>query len=63
VSFQAVRTVAQAKISPALITYIQSTGALFYNQNGAAGGFGKGGQFADLNNGLKLAASDFVIQA
>lgn len=63
VSFQSVKTVAQAKNSRALITYVRSTGALFYNQNGKAQGFGQGGQFADFKNGLNLAASDFIVQA
>ncbi len=61
-SFQSVGTVAQAKNSRALITYVRSTGALFYNQNGRASGFGQGGQFADFRNGLNLAASDFIVQ-
>ncbi|MBD2091782.1 hypothetical protein H6F67_18210 [Microcoleus sp. FACHB-1515] len=59
--FRTVRTIAQARNSDAEITYIQRTGALFYNQNGAAKGFGSGGQFADLANGLQLTASDFSI--
>lgn len=63
VSFQSVKTVAQAKSSKSLITYVRSTGALFYNQNGKASGFGQGGQFADFKNGLNLAASDFIVQA
>ncbi|MBF1999766.1 MAG: PD40 domain-containing protein [Synechococcales cyanobacterium M58_A2018_015] len=61
--FQSVRIVVQAKNSRALITYVRSTGALFYNQNGRAPGFGQGGQFADFKNGLNLRASDFVVQA
>ncbi|MBD2090623.1 hyalin [Microcoleus sp. FACHB-1515] len=62
-SFQSVKTVAQAGSSRALITYVRSTGALFYNQNGRASGFGQGGQFADFKNGLNLGASDFIVQA
>ena len=59
--FRTVRTIAQAQNSNAEITYLQKTGALFYNQNGAAKGFGSGGQFADLTNGLALTANDFSI--
>jgi len=62
-SFQSVKTVGKAQNSRALITYIRSTGALFYNQNGKAPGFGQGGQFADFKNGLNLAASDFIVQS
>ncbi|WP_347280007.1 calcium-binding protein [Leptolyngbya sp. FACHB-8] len=63
VSFQAVGTLAQAQSSRALFTYIRATGALYYNQNRQAAGFGSGGQFADFSNGLSVAASDFLIQA
>ena len=62
-NFQSVKTVAQAQNSRALITYVRSTGALFYNQNGKAPGFGQGGQFADFKNGLNLATSDFIVQS
>lgn len=62
-SFAAVPNLTQAQRSGALITYIQSTGALFYNQNGAAPGFGTGGQFATLQNLPILGASSFVVQA
>lgn len=59
--FASVRTVKQAKSSRALITYVRSTGALFYNENGIRAGFGKGGQFADLTNGLALSRNDISI--
>ncbi|MBD2092443.1 calcium-binding protein [Microcoleus sp. FACHB-1515] len=59
--FKRVNTIAQARNSTAEITYIRKTGALFYNQNGAAKGFGSGGQFADLTDGLRLTTSDFSI--
>jgi Ca2+-binding RTX toxin-like protein len=62
-SFASVATVAQAETSSSLITYIRQTGALFYNPNRNQAGFGSGGQFADLQNGLNLVASDFVVQA
>ncbi|MBD1998278.1 hypothetical protein H6G00_16860 [Leptolyngbya sp. FACHB-541] len=60
-NFASVKTAAQAQTSRALITYIQKTGALYYNQNGAVKGFGAGGQFADLINGLVLTKSDFLV--
>lgn len=63
ISFASVGTVAQAETSTALVAYIRSTGALFYNPNRNQAGFGSGGQFADLQNGLNLVASDFVVQA
>jgi Ca2+-binding RTX toxin-like protein len=63
VSFASVGTIAQAEASNALIAYIRSTGALFYNPNGTAAGFGNGGQFAALLNRANLLASDFVVQA
>lgn len=62
-SFASVGTLAKAQTSSARITYIQPSGSLFYNQNGASSGFGTGGQFADLTDGLSLAASDFLVQA
>ena len=62
-SFASVGTLAQAQTSSARITYIQLSGSLFYNQNGANSGFGTGSQFADLTDGLVLAASDFLVQA
>jgi len=35
--------------------------AIFFNANGAQGGFGKGGQFADLTDGLKLTANNIIL--
>jgi len=63
ISFQSVNTVAQARNSAALITYVRPTGALYYNANGQASGFGRGGQFATLQSNPGLTPSDFVIQA
>jgi Ca2+-binding RTX toxin-like protein len=60
-SFGTVRNLAKAQRSSAQIVYIQQTGSLFYNQNGKKAGFGKGGQFADLSDGLALARQDLVI--
>ncbi|NJN85205.1 MAG: calcium-binding protein [Leptolyngbyaceae cyanobacterium SL_7_1] len=62
VSFASVKTLAEAERSRALITYIRGTGDLFYNANGATRGFGGGGHFARFDDGLALAARDFVIQ-
>ncbi|MEH1966960.1 calcium-binding protein [Nostoc sp.] len=53
---------AAAEISGAKIVYNQSSGALFYNQNGLSAGFGTGAQFANLIGNPSLTASDFVIQ-
>ncbi|WGV23911.1 calcium-binding protein [Halotia branconii] len=52
-----------AAISAAKIVYNQSSGSLFYNQNGLAAGFGTGANFANLTGNPSLTASDFVIQA
>ncbi len=60
-TFASVQNVSQAKYSKATLTYVRKTGSLFYNQNGARQGFGKGGQFADLTNGLALAKSDLAL--
>jgi uncharacterized delta-60 repeat protein len=60
-SFAKVKNITQAKKSKATLTYIQKTGALFYNQNGTKTGFGIGGQFADLANGLLISNTDFSL--
>ena len=60
-SFATVKNVGQAQKSKALITYVTRSGALFYNANGARAGFGAGGQFADLTNGLVLSKSDISV--
>jgi Ca2+-binding RTX toxin-like protein len=61
-SFDKVRSLGQAKRSDDQIVYIRKTGSLFYNANGDKAGFGSGGLFADLRNGLNLAAKDIVVQ-
>lgn len=61
ISFTSVATQKEAQKSKALLTYITKTGSLFYNQNGAAGGFGSGGLFADFTNGLSLRVGDFKL--
>lgn len=62
-SFAKVKTIAQAKRSDEQIVYIRRTGSLFYNANGDKAGFGQGGLFADLKNGLNLTTRDFLTQA
>ncbi|MFM7427561.1 MAG: FG-GAP-like repeat-containing protein [Elainella sp.] len=59
--FATVSSLQQAQTSSALITYIRSTGRLYYNANGANAGFGSGGLVANLGS-VNLAASDFLIQ-
>ncbi|MFN9555749.1 MAG: Calx-beta domain-containing protein [Dolichospermum sp.] len=46
--------------SNARIVYSETSGSLFYNQDGATAGFGTGGEFAVLD---PLTANDFVIIA
>lgn len=67
VTFSSVGNIRQAENSSSLVTYIRSTGNLFYNENGIKDGFGSGGIFANIRkpgsaNG-NLGASDFSIQA
>ncbi|MFM6075545.1 MAG: hypothetical protein ACKPCG_11730, partial [Dolichospermum sp.] len=50
-----------AGTSNALIVYSSSSGSLFYNQNGAAAGFGTGGEFAILTTAPTLTASNFSL--
>jgi uncharacterized delta-60 repeat protein len=59
--FASVETRREAKDSKAALTYVRATGALFYNQNGVEKGFGFGGKFADLTDGLKLTKADISI--
>lgn len=62
-SFEKAKTLAQARTSDEQIVYIRKTGNLFYNVNGDKAGFGQGGLFVDLKNGLNLTVRDFVTQA
>jgi Ca2+-binding RTX toxin-like protein len=62
VSFASVSTLAEAESSAALVTYVRSQGKLFYNENGAIGGFGSGGLFALLKNSSSLTAANFATQ-
>jgi Ca2+-binding RTX toxin-like protein len=52
---------ASAATSLGLIVYSQSSGRLFYNSNGAAIGYGTGGEMAILSNKPILAASNIVV--
>ncbi len=61
--FATVTSNTAAATSKAFIVYNSTNGNLFYNPNGSASGFGTGGQFADLTNGLVLAPTDFILQA
>ncbi|MFN9177390.1 MAG: alkaline phosphatase [Dolichospermum sp.] len=47
--------------SNGLIVYSQSSGSIYYNQNGAAAGFGTGGEFAILATAPSLNASNFSL--
>ncbi|NJN88763.1 MAG: hypothetical protein HC881_23865 [Leptolyngbyaceae cyanobacterium SL_7_1] len=63
IKLDSVKTSALAARSDELFTYVRSTGALYYNQNGTAGGFGSGGQFAQLTAGINLTSRNFLVQA
>nr|RNJ67110.1 MAG: hypothetical protein EDM05_22565 [Leptolyngbya sp. IPPAS B-1204] len=66
ISFASVQTLAQAKTNAALVTYVRSTGRLYYNPNGTEADFGSGGWFATLERSKSangnLTASDFLTQ-
>ncbi|MBF2075022.1 MAG: VCBS repeat-containing protein [Synechococcales cyanobacterium C42_A2020_086] len=62
-SFAAVDTKQAAQTSRALIAYSPKTGRLYYNENGAKSGFGAGGLFADLSNGLELTVRNFSVSS
>jgi Ca2+-binding RTX toxin-like protein len=63
-TFASVTSELAAAISEANIVYNSTNGSLFYNQDGATGGFGTGGQFATLAPNLTaLGVSDFVVSS
>ena len=62
-SFAVVGSQAAAGSSGAIVTYDSNSGGLYYNADGAAAGFGGGGQFAAIAPGLPVAASNFVVLA
>jgi Ca2+-binding RTX toxin-like protein len=61
--FAVVTTDTAAATSSAFIVYNSVNGKLFYNENGATGGFGSGQRFATLSSVPALTASDFQIVA
>ncbi len=61
--FATVTNDTDAAISNAMIVYNSGNGNLYYNQNGAAAGFGTGAQFDILSGMPIIAATDFLIQA
>jgi glycerophosphoryl diester phosphodiesterase len=50
-----------AGASNGLIVYSSNSGSLFYNENGAAAGFGTGGEFAILATAPTLTANNFSL--
>ncbi|MBD1851993.1 Calx-beta domain-containing protein [Leptolyngbya sp. ST-U4] len=67
ISFATVRNETRAQNSNALITYVRSSGNLYYNENRSAAGFGTGGLFATLSNfsspDAALSRSDFGVSS
>ena len=61
--FAVVRQDAAAAATNAKIVYSRNSGKLFYNSNGAAAGFGLGGQFAVLPKAVALNSNQFAIEA
>ncbi|PZD75027.1 Hemolysin, chromosomal [Acaryochloris thomasi RCC1774] len=61
--FASVSSLADAESSGASIAYNSNDGSLYFNANGAAAGFGTGGQFAQLNNTFDLQASQIELIA
>jgi Ca2+-binding RTX toxin-like protein len=60
--FAVVSSYSEATRSDALVVYNSSSGVLFYNQNGRAGGLGTGGSFAQLTGLPDLSASNFTVK-
>lgn len=60
--FAIVDSTAEAARLDALIVYNQSSGELFYNQNGSAEGLGTGDKFAVLENKALLTSNDFQLR-
>jgi Ca2+-binding RTX toxin-like protein len=59
-TFQVVASLDEAATCAGLIVYSQ--GHLFYNANGAAAGYGTGGEFATFDNpALVLSGNDFIV--
>jgi Ca2+-binding RTX toxin-like protein len=63
IDFSAVTDDAAAQLATGKIVYNSSNGKLFYNSDGIGSGFGSGGgQFAQLDAGLNLTATDFTVE-
>jgi hypothetical protein len=60
-SFAVVKDLDKAQSSQAIITYVRSTGTLFYNENARDAGFGRGGEFAQVTAGLNLTKAAFQV--
>jgi hypothetical protein len=60
-SFASVKRDSLAATSRADIVYSRSSGALYYNANGADTGFGDGGKFAIVQSNAPLTRSDMVL--
>ncbi|GAB4375724.1 MAG: hypothetical protein Kow00121_21820 [Elainellaceae cyanobacterium] len=61
IQFASVSSKSMAETSDAILTYVQNTGRLYYNANGADSGFGSGGLFAKFRNEASLSAKDFSV--
>jgi Ca2+-binding RTX toxin-like protein len=59
ISFASVDDSTEAATSNAILTYIRSSGKLYYNENGSRAGLGTGGLFAVLINNAALSEKDF----
>ncbi len=62
-SFGVADTEQQAAISNAVITYVPSSGSLFWNQNANNEGFAKSQLIANLSIGTQLTNSNFLLKA
>ncbi|NEP81581.1 MAG: hypothetical protein F6K39_27525 [Okeania sp. SIO3B3] len=60
--FAIVSSEGDAATAEAEIVYNSASGALYYNTNGTANGFGSGAQFATLDGSPELVANDFQVR-
>ncbi len=60
--FAMVNSAEEAALSTAKIVYGMSTGALYYNSNGAEAGLGNGAQIATIEGAPELSADNFTLQ-
>ncbi len=61
IQFASVNHELAAQTSSAILTYVRTTGRLYYNANGSQSGFGSGGLFAEFNNQANLSIKDFSV--